>query len=272
MTETPALVLARQIAQRYNQLSQVEAVALAGSQTTSADTRSDIDLYVYITSEIPRDERIKVATQNAFHAEVMNEYWESGDEWIDDVSGIQVDVIIRHVHWIEEQLERVLKYHQASVGYSTCFWYNVLHSTALFDRNGWYAVLQARADQPYPPQLQAAIIAKNHPILRDALSSYTHQLMSAIHRHDIVSINHRVAALLASYFDILFAVNRVPHPGEKRLVEFALKHCEKLPTNMADQINALIAALPQANTNTLECANNLIDELDELLRTQGVLG
>jgi hypothetical protein len=29
-----------------------------------------------------------------------------------------------------------------------------------------------------------------------------------------VSLNHRTAALLASYFDVLFALNRVHHPGD----------------------------------------------------------
>jgi hypothetical protein len=44
------------------------------------------------------------------------------------------------------------------------------------------------------------------------------QIAAAIRRNDTVSINHRVAAWLASYFDIIFAVNSRFHPGEKRLL------------------------------------------------------
>jgi hypothetical protein len=273
MPETSAAsILAQQITECYSRLPQVEAVVLAGSQgAANADIRSDIDLYVYYSSEIPPDERIKIATQNAARSEPLNAFWESGDEWIDAATGVQVDVTIRHMRWIEEQLERVLKKYQASTGYSTCFWHNVLHSQALFDRNGWYAALQVNANQPYPQQLQAAIIAKNHPILRASLSSYTHQLESAIARSDLVSINHRTAALLASYFDILFAINKLPHPGEKRLVDFALTRCDKLPMNMAEQINALIAALPQADQQIIERVHNLLDGLDSVLRDEKLI-
>src|SRR5690606_35735048 len=109
----------------------------------------------------------------------------------------------RSPQWIEDQLDRVLIHHQASVGYSTCFWFNVLHSRPLYDPDGWYATLQHRARQPYPDALARAIVAKNHPILRTLRhSAYTHQLEHAVNRGDWVSIQHRITAILASYFDI----------------------------------------------------------------------
>ena len=56
----------------------------------------------------------------------------------------------------------------------------------------------------------------------------------AVARGDLVSFNYRVAALLASTFDILFALNRLPHPGEKRLLAFAAQHCPLRPAGMAE--------------------------------------
>ncbi len=151
--------------------------------------------------------------------------------------------MFRHVRWIEEQLDRVLRQHKAAVGYSTCFWYNVRYSQVLFDRHGWLNNLKNSSDRPYPPELKRAIIAKNFPLLRQNLSSYLRQIELAIARNDPVSVNHRITALLASYFDVLFAVNELPHPGEKRLIPHAVAQCQRIPRDMPEQIKDLLASL-----------------------------
>lgn len=38
-----------------------------------------------------------------------------------------------------------------------------------------------------------------------------------------------LAAWLASYFDILFAANRILHPGEKRTIDFVEAECLSKP-------------------------------------------
>jgi predicted nucleotidyltransferase len=273
MTEKNRLshfVLAEEVVARYRLLPQVEAVAMAGSQTAgTADDSSDIDLYVYLRSEIPLSVREEIATARAEYAEVDNRFWEPGDEWIDADTGIHVDVMFRSVEWIEEQLDRVLRKYEASVGYSTCLWYNVLSSQALYDRNGWFQGLQQAANQPYPEALRRAIMAKNYPILRRNLSSYQYQIERAVERGDLVSINHRTTALLASYFDILFAVNRVPHPGEKRLVKIASEQCTKLPIGMREGVTELIQAIAREDQRIIKKAEALIDALDDLLSAEG---
>jgi hypothetical protein len=55
------------------------------------------------------------------------------------------------------------------------------------------------------------IIQRNLPLLGANIHSYEHQIRSAFRRWDRVSLNHRTAAWLASYFDILFAVKRDHH-------------------------------------------------------------
>jgi hypothetical protein len=137
----------------------------------------------------------------------------------------------------------------------------------LFDRNGWFAAQQKTANQPYPEELRRAIVAENYPILRNTQSSYLYQLSRALSRGDQVSVNHRIAALLASYFDILFAVNRLPHPGEKRLVEIVSKRCERIPVGFAEQVNRLVTQKEEI----LENVNGLLDGLDELLIAEELL-
>ncbi len=273
--------LAKAIAAKFGDLPQVVAVALSGSRTTGAsNATSDYDFYIYVQDHIPVAIRKAMllpshpANTNEFaeRIELDNQFWEPGDEWIDPSSGCGVDVMYRTPHWIEEQLERVLVNHQASVGYSTCFWWNVLTSVALYDQKGWFKQLQEKANQPYPEPLRRAIIAKNYPVLRRNISSYTHQLEVAISRGDGVSVIHRTAALLSSYFDIIFAVNSVPHPGEKRLVEWVKKLCSKVPDGMEEQIRAINDSIPlsSSNQNLLAHLNALIDGLEQLLIAEGL--
>lgn len=246
---------------------------MAGSSTTGgADARSDLDLYVYAAQPVAIRDRTSIVARFAARSEVGNDFWEPGDEWIDARTGHRVDVMYRAPAWIEDQLDRVLVRHEASVGYSTCFWHNVLHSVPLYDRDGWYRGLQRTAERPYPEPLKHAIVGKNHPILRQTLSSYLGQIERAVRRSDAVSVQHRVTALLASYFDILFAVNELPHPGEKRLLPFAVTHCTKLPLHTEDRINALLG-MPTIPTTpaVISAADDLLDALDALLKVEQLL-
>lgn len=255
----PALVT-----EKFAALPQVRAVALAGSRTGSNnDTLSDFDIYIYADEEIPAEVRREIARGFAQRMEIDNRLFEPGDEWIDEQSNIAVDLIYRSPEWIEDQLDRVLVRHEASLGYSTCLWYNILHSEPLFDRTGWFSALQAKANQRYPTKLMHAIILKNYPLLRRNISSYTHQIEKAVERNDLVSVQHRLTALLASYFDIIFALNRQPHPGEKRLLVYARELCTRVPPNMEADVNALLLSAPTKELIAL--VHKLLDDLDRYL-------
>lgn len=265
-----AHAVASRVALSYAACADVEAVALSGSQVTQwAEQSSDIDLYVYVNAELAIEERRQIALASSKLAEVDNQFWEPGDEWVDEDTGIHVDVMFRRPHWIEEQLERVLDRHEASVGYSTCFWHNVQSSRILYDKAGWYATLHEKAQQEYPELLQRHIIEKNFPLLRNTLSSYRSQIVKAVYREDWVSINHRIAALLASYFDVLFAVNTLPHPGEKRLLRYAEATCELLPERMKEQVERVLQAA-SSRGDILGQIDTLLDDLEDLLDQYGL--
>jgi GNAT superfamily N-acetyltransferase len=273
---TPHLALARSLAARFAALPQVVAVAVggslaAGSATAAAvDAGSDLDLYVFTREAVPLPARqALVAAFGASRADLGLAFWDPGDEWIHADTGIEVDVVYWDTRWIADQVARVLVRHEASVGYSTCFWRTVRDALPLADADGWLARLQASARCPYPEALVPAIVAQNHPLLRGVIPAYRAQIGKALRRGDLVSVNHRVAALLASYFDVLFALNRVAHPGEKRLVAKARAECALLPEGFEESVTAMLAASASGDEGLLARLDALADGLDALLRVQG---
>jgi hypothetical protein len=262
--------LADSLAVAYAAAGEVEAVAVAGSTAAgSADARSDLDLYVYLEGELSLELRRAVAGPLAERLELDNRSFEPGDEWVDPVSGCRVDVMFRATAWIEEQLDRVLVHHRASLGYTTCLWHNVLHSRPLFDRGGWFGRLKGRADVPYPEALRRAVVAANFPLLRSTLSSFAHQAEVASGRGDRVAVNHRVAALLASFFDVLFALNRQTHPGEKRLLP-AVRSCPIVPHRLEAQVERLLRAVTSPPAELRAAVDDLVDGLEPLLDAEGL--
>ena len=258
--------VARELAVAYAQLPEVDAVAWAGSvQNATADTMSDIDLYIYAHANVPLIARTQIAVPRGTRVEVGNAFFESGDEWDERDSGIHIDVTMRSLEWGEHELNRVLLRHEASLAYTTCIWHNVLTSQTLFDRHGGFAALQAIARQPYPEGLRQAILARNVPLLRTAHGAYLGQIAKAAKRGDLVSVNHRVAALLASYFDILFALNRKPHPGEKRLVALVQRDCPIRPASMETHVTHLLTASGSDLDAVTAHADQLIAGIEALL-------
>ena len=84
-------------------------------------------------------------------------------------------------------------------------------------------------------------------------------------KNDFISINHRIAAFIASYFDIIFAVNELLHPGEKRLVQFAEKNCKILPDNFSGNL-AELAFADRNNTSAIpEVLEKIIMELRKII-------
>lgn len=263
----------KKISTEFQKNDQIESIVFAGSSATNNfNEESDLDIYIYVTQDIPVSNRKKIAELYSDKIELNNQFWETGDEWIEKKSQKVIDIMYRNPQWIQDEIHKLLKKHQASVGYSTCLWFNILNSQTLFDRNGWFKSFQEECFLPYPVELKQAIIKKNHPILRNNISSYSGQIIKAIKRKDRVSANHRSAALMASYFDILFALNHIPHPGEKRLIQLSFKYCKKLPPEMEIDINNFLTYTNILDLEfTLISTNKLIDKLDDLLKSENLI-
>ena len=90
------------------------------------------------------------------------------------------------------------------------------------------------------------------------MPAYSLQIKKACSRNDRVSIVHRTAAFLESYFDVLFAVNRQTHPGEKRLIELCKKNCKVLPKNFEENLDRLF-------NDIADDSNKVSDDIDEII-------
>lgn len=97
------------------------------------------------------------------------------------------------------------------------------------------------------------------------MPAYCNQIKKACTRNDKISIIHRTTAFLESYFDIIFALNSLTHPGEKRLIELCRQQCAVLPNNFEDDLNKLFDDM-LVNTEKLnEDIKNIITELEAVL-------
>lgn len=246
----------------FSREASVQAIALSGGSVGNlCDELSDYDVYVYATAEVDVGWREKTAAAHAAQYDVNQQFYETTDDWLMPGVKTPVELIYRSPDWIEAVVDRVWRHGQASVGYSTCLVHNVKSSVILFDRDGWFRRLQETTELPYPEILRKNIIKKNLPMLSGRLNcSFDEQIRNALLRNDIVSVNHRISAFLASYFDVLFAMNRITHPGEKKLVPYALVHCPTLPAAFPGAIDRLVTGVAE---DKLAAADELARGLKE---------
>lgn len=246
------------------------AITVSGSRTSSSfDQDSDVDFYVYSDDPIPIDVRRQVAETYGSSVEVGNQYWEDGDEWIDEKTKLKVDIMFRNYEWTHNELDKVINKHDAKLGYTTSIWHNISKSIIIYEKENSFTQLKQIASAKYADELQYAIIEKNGPVLRRNHSSYLNQVRKSVLRQDSVSIISRISAFQDSFFDVLFAINKKTHPGEKRLID----HSEELvncPANIRVKMNKLFRDIG-CNNHLLEINMNLLcDDLLILLQNEQI--
>ena len=141
----------------------------------------------------------------------------------------------------------------------TCMWHNLLTSKIKFDKNGGLYKLQEKYRIPYPKKLKENIISNNLKLLSGMLPSFDMQIKKAETRGDLVSVNHRVTEFLASYFDIIFALNEMTHPGEKRMQSICSKECRILPNNFDENLNRLFEGMFRESIS--DVIRDMVDEI-----------
>lgn len=247
-------------------LPEVEAIALGGSRAgADYDEKSDYDLYIYCSSIPHESMRKRILEKCCQYMEIGNTFWELEDDCtLKD--GVDIDILYRNIEDFTQTIRSVVEEHIAYNGYTTCMWHNLLHSRILYDKNGKLENLQNKYRISYPDELRDNIISKNLRLLTGNLPSYDAQIKKAAARKDMVSVNHRTAAFLESYFDIIFAMNKLTHPGEKRMVQYAKEQAEILPADFEENLNKLFQDLFTNSAGAVQTLGEMITELENALR------
>ena len=245
-------------------LEAVEAIALGGSRATGrADATSDYDVYVYLTDSVPEEERCRILSKYCCYMEIGNKFWETEDD-VTLQDGIDMDIIYRDMGDFAKGVSSVVDDGNAWNGYTTCMWHNLITSRIVYDREGKLRKLQEKYRVPYPALLKKNIIEKNRKLLSGMLPSFDVQIQKAEQRNDLVSINHRVTEFLASYFDILFALNEMTHPGEKRMQSICATECKILPEHFEDNLKRLFDGMFCGNVSAVVA--DMVEEIDKIIR------
>ena len=243
-------------------LPQVEAIALGGSRATGrSDEKSDYDVYVYITGSIPENDRRSILGKYCKYMEIGNSFWELEDD-VTLKDGIDMDIIYRDMKDFENMVSSVVIDCVPWNGYTTCMWHNLITSQIVLDKNYKLNALQEKYRIPYPKKLKENIISNNLKLLSGMLPSFDMQIKKAENRGDLVSINHRVTEFLASYFDIIFALNEMAHPGEKRMQSICSEECNILPNNFDANLYRLFDGLFRKDISGV--IRDMVDEINKI--------
>ena len=246
-------------------LPEVEAIALGGSRAVNlSDEKSDYDIYLYCTGHIAEETRQELLKKYCFAIELGNKFWEYEDNCTLN-NGVDIDILYRKLDNFIREVASVVEDCQPRNGYTTCMWNNLQTCKIIYDRDGRLAAAKERFNVPYPPLLKERIIAHNRSLLRGSMPAYELQIAKAAKRGDLVSINHRVAAFLESYFDVIFALNEQTHPGEKRLIQLCKARCKILPANFEENLQRLFSGMFGWDKQVMDNIARIVDELEHIL-------
>ena len=220
---------------------------------------------MYSENGINQEIRQKILSKYCDYYEVSNNYyWELEDngtfKW-----GINLEIVYGNLLEFINKIAKVIENFESYNGFTTCFWDNILNSEILFDEKDVFAKTKKRFQVPYPKNLKENIVKRNMALLSDSIVSYDKQIIKSVYRKDYVNINNRLTAFFASYFDIIFVINELIHPGEKPTMEICKYKCKILPNDFDKNVNKLINN-GNNEIEIIETVNNIILELKRIVK------
>ena len=92
---------------------------------------------VYSRGPVPREGRERLTSSRACRYQLDNTFWELEDDWTEP-DGAEFNVFYRSCQEAEEEVDRRLRRHVVSLGYTTAWCFSISHSQILADPNGWF--------------------------------------------------------------------------------------------------------------------------------------
>lgn len=255
-TQYSAPPAAAAVADAAMSIAGVVALTLGGSLASGlADAHSDVDMHVYWREPLAEDaERHAALARAADAGTAVASIREWGLEDHLTAGGRLVELVYVHLGDLRAMVDRAYGEGLGDEGFATALLYSVTAGPLLRDPSGELAALRARLAE-YPEATRRRLLATMPGLLR----AYLGQLRKAQSRGDLLFAQHRRYTLQMVYFNMLFALNRAYHPGEKRL----LLHGERCPVRPAGQAARWVRAaqMPADAPALAELLAGLIDDL-----------
>ncbi len=258
MTSTPEVgVVIDRVVAAVADLAGLLAVSLGGStQSDLFDDESDIDLHVYwqppLADDSIRAERLaQVADAGCVVAGVT--CWGLEDHL--RIGGRAIELIYVELDELQAQIDQAYGPGLNGEGYTTAMLYVLAEGHIVHDPSGVATAPRARLWAEFPAPTRRLLLQHNPDLLR----IYFKHLQLAQRRGDLLSVQHRRYTVQMVYFNLLFALNELYHPGEKRLLIHG-ERCPLRPPNLSARWKevARLAADDPALANMVAA---LIDDL-----------
>ncbi|MCL1844913.1 MAG: DUF4037 domain-containing protein [Defluviitaleaceae bacterium] len=249
--------------EHFKSFPEVDAIILGGSRAGDfADSDSDYDVYAFVNGDISAKKRNSALRDTCYCADLDRRHW--GGHWDDCVlkSGLPLEITYWNLAATRENLQNHLQKFIPWNGYTTCICHVVFNAKVLYDPKNLFADIKNEFDMPYPDELRENIIRTNREVLDGITPSYMFQLERAIRRGDIFKTSHVLTSFAAAYFDIIFALNRLYNPGEKKLIEICKRTCDILPVDFEKNLQRLFTARDE---KILPVAKDIVKNLDAVI-------
>jgi len=113
---------------------------------------------------------------------------------------------------------------------------------------------------PLPQELPGPVEAGEEPPLEADAECAVQELVD----------QDRAASFLASAFDVLFALLRAPHPGEKRILEHLRRLGPRVPPELEAHVSALLESVGRPGLESGQAAAALAATITALCRSEGL--